>query len=65
VKTWLDMRRQGRFMHHWVNVLGKDINASSSELECGHQAFNVHEACGGFEVERGILCIDLRKLLRV
>ncbi|KAF5834824.1 hypothetical protein DUNSADRAFT_8408 [Dunaliella salina] len=44
IKAWLELRRHGRFMQHWVSVRGKDVNASDQELEEGRKEYDVFEA---------------------
>jgi len=44
IKAWLDLRRHGRFMQHWVSVRGRDVNASDQELEEGRKEYDAFEA---------------------
>lgn len=47
IRNWLNIRRHGRFMQHWVLVRGKDPNASDQELSKGKAEYDAYEAVGG------------------
>lgn len=55
MKSWLEMRRHGRFMRHWVSVQGKDANATDQELAVGKKEYDAYEAIG--EQQVGFMCV--------